>query len=206
MDTFTLDWGRGWWARLTGGNPLVRTTDRVEAVCIVLAVTVLMAAVPVVAAFGTSMKDRRSAVYAQQALSRHATTATALADARLHVGVNSQIFDVKARWSAEDGIHVGTVRARDMARAGEHVETWIDDRRNYAGTVAPPSRAAAEAIGWSALSWMALVAGVIGALYAVRRRSRGVRYAEWEREIESLAGNGGGRTSHEPRYPDDHEG
>lgn len=206
MDTFTLGWGRGWWVRLTGGNPLVRNGDRAEAICIALAAVVLTMAVPVVAALGTSVHDNRSALYAQQALSRHTTTATALADARLHVGVNSQTFDVKAQWSAEGVMHFGTIPAPGMVRAGEHVDMWIDDRGNHVAAAASPSRAATEAVGWSALSWMALAAAVIGAVYGLRRKLRGIRYAEWDRELESLVTNRGERANQDPRYPDDHDG
>jgi hypothetical protein len=38
MQTFTLGLRRSWWIRVLGRNPLVRTSDRVEALVLALAV------------------------------------------------------------------------------------------------------------------------------------------------------------------------
>ena len=53
-------------AALLGGNPLVRTTDRVEALVMVLTVVVSLLAVPIAAAAGTAVHDSRRLVYAEQ--------------------------------------------------------------------------------------------------------------------------------------------
>jgi hypothetical protein len=197
MDTFTLGWGRSWVVRLLGRNQLVRSSDRVESFAVALAVIVVAVAVPFAAAFGTSVKEVRSLTYARQEVSRHQTTASAIADARLHEQLNRESFDVKARWSAVDGVHVGTVSVPDMVRAGDRFDIWIDANGNAAEPPTPRSRAAAEAVGWAALSWIAVAAVVAAGVHALRRRLNIARYADWDRYLNSLAGNDGGRANHE---------
>jgi hypothetical protein len=192
-----LDWGRSWVVRLLGRNQLVRRSDRLETFIVALAAIAVLVAVPFAATFGTSVKEAHSLTYAQQAISRHETTAMALADARMHVQFNSQTFDVKARWSAEDGIHIGTVSVPDVVRAGDRFDMWIGGDGNYADAPAPPNRAATEAVGWAALSWIAVAAAVAAGVHALRRRLDRARYADWDRELDSLAANDGGRASHE---------
>ena len=60
MDTFTLRLPR--WPvllRLLGRDPLVRTTDRIQALVLVLAVVVSLLAAPITAAVGTAVYDSR---------------------------------------------------------------------------------------------------------------------------------------------------
>jgi len=197
MDTFTLDWGRSSIVRLLGRNQLVRSSDRLETFAVALAAIAVLVAVPFAAAFGTSVKEARSLTYARQAVSRHETTAMALEDARLHVQLDSQTFDVKARWSAEDGIHVGTVSVPDVVRAGDRFDIWIDADGNNANSPTPPSRAATEAVGSAALSWIAVAAVAAAGVCVLRRMLDRARYADWDRDLNSLAGNDGGRANHE---------
>lgn len=196
MDTFTLGWGRGYVARLLGRNQLVRRDDRWETLAVALVVSALLLAIPVVAAFGTAIKESRSHAYAEQAITRHETSGTALADARLHVRGDSQTFDVETRWIADDGVHVGTVAVPDMVRVGDHVDVWIDRNGNDVGAPSPPGQAAAEAVGGAALSWIALAGAATAGLFALRRALDRARYAAWDRELIALAGNDDGRASH----------
>jgi hypothetical protein len=175
MDTLPLDWGRSWLARLVGRNPLVRRSDRLETLAAAMVPMVL--AISGAAALGMAVKDSVASTFARQAISRHHITATASTGADLHVVGESQTFDTTARWLAADGVHVGTVTAPKMVRAGAPVDFWVDKD----GTV-------------TVLSWMA-VAATLGAL---RRRLDRDRYTGWDHALRSLAGTDGGRTSHEP--------
>jgi len=68
MDTFTVRLPR--WPivlRLLGRDPLVRTTDRIEALVFVLAVVVSLLAAPIAAAVGTAVYDSSRHIYAEQA-------------------------------------------------------------------------------------------------------------------------------------------
>ena len=61
MQTFTIGLGRGWWVRLLGRNPLVRSSDRIEVMVLSLAVLLTVVAVPVAGAIGTSRVRRTHA-------------------------------------------------------------------------------------------------------------------------------------------------
>jgi hypothetical protein len=196
METFTLDWGRSWWARLLGRNQLVRTSDRLETLAVALAVIALIVAVPVAATIGTSAKEARSAVYAQQALSRHQTTATALENATMHSQMYTRTFEVRAGWAANGSIHVATISTPAMVRAGGQTQIWIDDSGNYSAAPSPPSKAATEAVGWAALLWFAVAGALAVAVYGLHRMLNRTRYSDWDRDLDSLAGNDGGRASH----------
>ena len=77
MDTFTVRLPR--WPillRLLGRDPLVRTTDRIEALVFVLAIVVSLLTIPIAAAVGTAVHDSNRRAYAEQAHNRHAVTAT----------------------------------------------------------------------------------------------------------------------------------
>lgn len=196
MDTFTLGWGRGCAARLLGRNPLVRRGDRWETLAAVLAVSVVVLAIPFVAAFGTAMNESRSQAYAQEAITRQQTSGTAVADARLHVRGDLQTFDVETRWIADHGIRVGTVAVPDMVQRGDHVDVWVDRNGNQVGAPPPAGQAALEAVGWAVLSWLGLAVASTAGLTVLRRVLNRARYAAWDRELISLAGNDDGRAHH----------
>lgn len=195
METFSLDLGLSWWRRLVGRNPLVRTSDRIEAMARALAVVVVLMAVPCVGAFATEIREARATSYELQAIDRHETAAVAVADSRLHSRANGQSFDVLARWVAEDGVHVDVVPVADVVRAGDHVGLWVDARGRRVDAPTPSGRASTEAVGWAVLSWSAVAATAALAVHGLRRRLTSARYLEWDRALEALAG-GGGRTSH----------
>lgn len=197
MDTFTPTWGRGWVARLLGRNELVRRSDRMETLAAAVVASALLLAIPFVAAFGTAIKESRSLAYAEQAVARRQVSGTALTDARLHVLGGGQVFDVPTRWIADDGVHVDAVTVPDMVRAGESVDVWIDRNGNDVGAPTPSGRAATEAVGWAALSWIVLAAVSTAALFGLRRSMNRARYATWDRELLSLTGNDGGRAERE---------
>ncbi|MDX1890809.1 hypothetical protein [Mycolicibacterium sp. 050158] len=197
MDTWTFDWGRDWLARLLGRNPLVRPSDRLESIVAVLALFAVVVTIPLAAAVGTSVKEARAAVYAQQAVTRHQVTATALQDSRLHGQVTAPTFDLTARWLSADGVHVGTVQVPDVVRAGTQFATWVDERGDATAAPPPPGRAATEAVAWAALSWLVAAVAIAAAVLALHRGLDRARYADWDRDLRALAGNDDGRASRE---------
>ena len=78
MDTFTVRSPRWLVVRLFGRNPLIRISDRIEALVLVLTVVVSLLAAPIAAAVGTAVHDSRSHLYAEQAQTRRTVTATVI--------------------------------------------------------------------------------------------------------------------------------
>lgn len=71
MLSFTLDPRRWWLACAFSRNPLVRGTDRVEALVIVLVSVVCLLAAPVAGAVGTAVYDARRQQYAAEVRTDH---------------------------------------------------------------------------------------------------------------------------------------
>ena len=81
-------------------NPLLRASDRFEALVVALAVMVSLLAVPVAAAVGTAVHDSRRDVYAQQHHTRHLVTATITDDTAAQNISRTNTATMAARWSA----------------------------------------------------------------------------------------------------------
>lgn len=88
MLTFTVDPRRWFQVHTFGRNPLVRGSDRLEAVIIVLAILVSLLAVPVAGAVGTAVYDARRAQYLTEARTQRAAGPITNSQAKV-VGVSS---------------------------------------------------------------------------------------------------------------------
>ena len=193
VDTFTLRLPR--WPillRLLGRDPLVRTTDRIEALVFVLAVVVSLLAAPITAAVGTAVYDSSRHVYAEQAHTRHTVTATVT-----DVPVSQQILrtgtpTVPARWTAAGTEHTGTVKAPSTAKTGDTIEIWVDDNGAQVPAPTPTTRAAAEAAMGALVIWI-IVAAFAAILFTVTRAACDrIRFAGWQHDLDSMVGNGDG--------------
>ena len=136
MQTFTIGLGRGWWVRLLGRNPSVRSGDRIEVMVLSLAVLLTVVAVPIAGAIGTLVHDSRARVYAEEAQTRHQVTATAIEDATIVVQPYNFSFTARATWSAAVRDHSDIVRWSDQVKAGDQQLIWVNAE---GATVGPPS-------------------------------------------------------------------
>jgi beta-lactamase regulating signal transducer with metallopeptidase domain len=199
MDTFTVRLPR--WTvllRLAGRDPLVRTTDRIEALVLVLAVAVSLLAAPIAAAVGTAVYDSSRHIYAEQAHTRHTVAATVT-----DVPASQQILrtgtttTVSARWTAAGAEHTGTVKAQSTAKAGDTLEIWVDDNGAQVPAPAPTSRAAAEAAMGALVIWICAAAIAATLLAVTRAVCDRIRFTRWQHDLDNLVGNDG----HKPSPP-----
>jgi hypothetical protein len=199
MDTFTVRLPR--WPvllRLAGRDPLVRTTDRIEALVFVLAVAVSLLAAPIAAAVGTAVYDSSRHIYAEQAHTRHTVAATVT-----DVPASQQILrtgtttTVSARWTAAGAEHTGTVKAQSTAKAGDTLEIWVDDNGAQVPAPAPTSRAAAEAAMGALVIWICAAAIAATLLAVTRAVCDRIRFTRWQHDLDNLVGNDG----HKPSPP-----
>ena len=100
LETFTVRLPRWPIFGLFRRNPLIRASDRFEALVMALAVMVSLLAVPVAAAVGTAVHDSRRDVYAQQHHTRHLVTATITDDTAAQNISRTNTATMAARWSA----------------------------------------------------------------------------------------------------------
>jgi hypothetical protein len=184
METFTVSWPRQLFVRLFGRNPLVRATDRVQALVLVLAVAVPLIAVPVSAAVGTAVYDSRSRMYAEQIQTRRPVTATVTGDSHPRRDLESPTVTIPARWFAAGAERTGDVAAPLTAKNGDKIEIWVDDE---GFSVPPPvNTARTAAVAFGAATWWALTVLAVGLFARARIILDRRRYDQWQQNFNRL--------------------
>jgi beta-lactamase regulating signal transducer with metallopeptidase domain len=193
MDTFTVRLPR--WPillRLGGRDPLVRTTDRIEALVFVLVVVVSLLAAPIAAAIGTAVYDTSRRAYAEQAETRHTVAATVTDVATSPQIVRTATTTVPVRWTADGAEHTGSVKAQSTVETGDTVEIWVDNNGAQVPAPSPTSRAAMEAAMGALVLWISVVA-ITATLFTVTRAACDrIRFRRWQHDLDNMVENGDG--------------
>jgi hypothetical protein len=193
MDTFTVRLPRWPFAqRLFGRNPLIRLSDRVEALVLVFAVVVSLLAAPMAAAAGTAVYDSRSTFYAEQAQNRRTVTATVIDDSAAR-NPPTKTMTARARWFAAGAEHTGEVKARKTMKPGDSIEVWVDQDGAQVGR--PIRSAADEAVAAALAIWWCVAIAAAALLAGTRAIINRARHARWQHDFDDLAGDGHGHTS-----------
>ncbi|WP_231743176.1 hypothetical protein [Mycobacterium sp. GA-2829] len=182
--------------RLFGRDPLVRTTDRVEAVVVAVAVLVAVFALPVAAAIGTAVHDSRSTLYAEQNETRRSVTAM-VSDAPENASfTRTGVIAVPVEWWDGNTRHTGTVQTQPTAVTGDSVELWIDAEGKQVTPPTPTSRAGIEGATAAAGLWLGVAAGLAIFTVTVQLVCDRIRSAAWQHDLDTLVDGGGHTTSH----------
>lgn len=197
METFTINLGRCWIIRALGRNPLVRTSDRVEALMLVLAFAIALIAVPVAGAIGTSVHDARARLYAEESRDRHRVTANVTEDATKTIEDTGLVATAPARWRVDGVDYVETVKVDPQTKVGAPVEIWMDGSGNHAGPPTPAQQAGIDALVAGTALWLAVMTGVAGLWGCVRAGLTRRRAKGWDRELRMLVDDGSGRTGNQ---------
>ncbi|WP_340687997.1 hypothetical protein LCL61_18595 [Amycolatopsis coloradensis] len=181
------------WQRIRpGGSPLVRTSDRIEAV---LTLTVLLAAllaIPFAATMGSDIYADRMAQATEQATDRRPVTAVLLADAppvaiRLDGVPIEGKSRVPARWIDGDVVREEPVDAGNGSVAGQEVEIWLDSRGDVVPAPVTRDDAARNGIGVGVGVWLGCVALLAVVFLIARSALARRRDAAWSREWRRVA-------------------
>ena len=178
---------RIWLLCALGRNPLVRRTDRLEAVVIVLLSVILILLVPVAGAVGTGVHESQSAHLAKAIASRHQTTALVTADSTGLPDPYSAGSVTPVRWTAGGETYQDVVQSREWRKAGDTMSVWVDDLGRSTLPPPTPTDAALGAVIAAGTTWTGAAATAAMLLVLLRRRLNRQRYALWEREYERLA-------------------
>ena len=187
METFTLDpccWRVG---RLFCRNPLLRKADRIEALVILVALVVSLAAIPVAGVAGAVVYGVCHSRYAQEADQRHTVVATVTA-----TGIDSVDASlVQASWPVAVGERSGPIEVTTAAKVGQGVRIWIDKAGNPADPPTPSGRAVADAFATVLSIMLTIGLGMTSLVTGTCSRLDRARDVEWEREIRCLQEDGG---------------
>ena len=120
METFTV--GPAPWriARVFGRNPLLRRTDRIEALVVLVALVASLIAVPLAGVVGAVTYGARDRVYTQEAHERHRVMAT-VAEIRVE---DSGVTVVQARWPMASGERTGTLQLPEVKSGRASTFGW----------------------------------------------------------------------------------
>ncbi|ART72093.1 hypothetical protein BTO20_29260 [Mycobacterium dioxanotrophicus] len=189
METFTLNAGT-WIRRLATHGPLVRTSDRIEAAVALLVLILVLFAVPVAGALGTTAYDTRAHEYAAQRLTSHRVDAITTDGSSPSKMRYQDAFVTPVQWQFAGKQHIDTIRTPVRLKPGDHKPVWVDAAGNR--TVAPLTDrdAAIDAVSIAIASWIAVAGAGAAVLVVVHSRVNRRRYAGWDRELEDLADNG----------------
>jgi hypothetical protein len=184
MQTFTLLPQRWWIVRAFRRNPLVRLSDRVGVLLVLLACVASIIAAPVAGAVGTAVYDAHSLRYAEQAQTRHPVTATVIEDST--VALDTATYAVSARWRTDATEHTASFSWPQFVKAGDLIGIWVDTDSSLVSAPAPASHAGIDGVTAGMTIWLSVVAAAAGLTAVVRWRLNRLHSADWDRELWSL--------------------
>jgi hypothetical protein len=189
MQAFSFSPTRWRTIRAFGANPLVRISDRIEAIVVVSAVAISLLAAPVADAIGTAVHDARSRVFAEEAHTRQPTRAIVTTTRRSAAGARPYIDStiVEARWLVEGMEHTDTFSSKRAVTVGDQIDVWVNDTGERVGPPPPASQAVVEAVWVGVLLWLVVVGAAVALAALVRWRLDCRHETDWEREIAGLA-------------------
>lgn len=185
---------RRWWVlRALGKNPLVRRTDRFEALAVVLAIVVSVLVIPHVIGFGEEVHADQLREATVQAQTRQPIQATVVSDSESNVeGASVRVVGIS--WTTNGEKHTGALRPTGKVHAGDQVQIWVDGQ----GRRVPPPISATTAKAYATGAAIALWAGIAllcGLAVALTRKVLDHQRAHaWSDELHLLLDRGDGRT------------
>jgi hypothetical protein len=172
--------------RLFSRDPLVRTSDRIEAAVVTLAAVVVVIAAACAGALAMMVHDARAQMYIEQAKTRHPVVAIAVEDSKKTIAAETTASTVYARWQTNATDHAATLSWDEDVKAGDRLQIWVSADGNRVGQPSPISRAVTDAVSVAIVAWLSVVLAIAGMVSAVRAYASATRDAQWERGIRCL--------------------
>jgi len=186
-----------WHVHALGFNPLIRITDRLEALAVLAALVTALLAIPAAAQAGTLVYESAVHTADEQAHSRHAVQALVVEGSRrMPADPEGPASDgpasVRAQWHEGSQVRTEQITSPSMAKTGESLTIWLDDTGKVVAAPLTADDAKLTAAITAGTVWIAIV--VCGALAAflIRRGLDKSRDRAWERELHLLAHNDDG--------------
>lgn len=194
MQTVTFGWWRWRLIHAFGRNPLVRTSDRIEVTIAAMAIAAVLVAIPIGAAMATAIHDERGRVYAAEA-QRHVQVSATVTQAGATLP-RTNVSVVQATWSLGGAEHVGRFQWDQPVRTGQSIDIVVDQNGQRIVPLDPWWRAGLDGMIAAVTFWLAVAAAAAAAVAVARPCLRRMRYAAWDRDIASLADDGGTANRH----------
>ncbi|MHA0286261.1 Rv1733c family protein [Mycobacterium sp. C3-094] len=179
-----------WLSRLSGHHPLVRFSDRVEAIGLLVVIAAALFALSPADSVRTSVQEQFSQSFAAQRAERRPVEAIVTGDSRVTAQVYDNPYLTPIRWQVDGIAHTDEVRTAKMT-AGEHLTIWVDAAGNRRAAPMTDRDAAVQAVIAAAAVWFTLAGSALGGWAVLRMRLDRRRHADWDRDLRRLTDNGG---------------
>ncbi|TKG71121.1 Rv1733c family protein [Prauserella endophytica] len=174
-----------------GRNPVARTSDRIEAAVLLLAIVVPLLALPIAAALGSDTYARESRAAELEASTRYESTAVLLTDAVLESPTiyagGRQTVQVRAEWQRPDGSPgTGLVVAEAGLEKGSEVRVWLDESGERVQPPRTQAMAAWNAAAVAITAWLSVTLVCALSWWALHALLDRARRQRWQREWDEL--------------------
>jgi len=185
-----------WYVHALGVNPLVRASDRLEALAVLAALLTALLAIPAAAQAGDLVYASAVHNADEQARDRHAIEALVV-EGSTHMPADSEAptssaTSARVQWHEGNRVRTELINSPSVAKTGDSLTIWLNDAGKVVAAPLTADDARLSAAIATGTVWIAIV--VCGALAAflVRRGLDRSRYRSWERELHLLAYNDDG--------------
>jgi hypothetical protein len=178
-----------WYLRALDRNPLVRASDRLEALAFLALLVMTLVAIPVAAGLGHQTYDSTMRIVEDETQSRHSVQAVAVEGSTGPLTDQDTPQHVLVQW--RDGSVQRTEKVANprpgTVKAGAAVTIWLDQRGMVVAAPLTPTDAAANAttVGWTAWVLAAVFNGL--AALGIRHCLDRSRARTWDRALYQLA-------------------
>jgi hypothetical protein len=175
-----------------GLNPLIRASDRLEALAVLAVFGTALFAVPVAAQAGTLIYDAGVRTANEQAHSRHSVDAVAIeGSAGMPADFDNPAY-VRVQWRTGAQLRTEQVITPLTVKAGEPLTIWLDDTGRVVAAPLTADDARLSSVSAAGTVWVAIVACGALTAFVIRRGLDRSRDRAWERELHLLAYNDDG--------------
>ncbi len=191
MQTFTIGIPHGTLIGRLGGNRLVRTSDRVQAIATIMLFLLGVAIIPVVVTLGMSTHQHQTAMYARQAAGVHQTTARVTANSMVEPTYGTQqLYVAQIIWEVNGLPQRASIKWPEYLTAGEHIPVWIDATGTLSGKPMSADQAVMDGVMVAVVLWLVGVGVGVGSLQLLKWRLDRRRDAQWEQGLRALVADG----------------
>jgi len=187
-----------WYLRALGRNPLIRASDRAEALGVLAVLLLAVIAIPMATVLHDRTYADRMHTVAEQAQSRHSVQATVVhGSTGLPTDFDTPAY-VTVQWKDGSQVRSEQIVSPATVTTGEPLTVWLDDDGTVTGAPMQPVDAELSALGIAVVAWGLGVLFLVFGACGMRKILDRMRARAWERELRLMTYNDDGWANRHP--------